>query len=157
MKLLKDTDAATRGQAAETLGRLGSTAQFLPELVDALGAGDPVIRAGAADALAHLGPEARDAVPALTAALADSDRYVRISAATTLGEVGSDAAAAMPSLFRLVISEDTDAQTHFVDAVVAICQYSTPAVQMLQELLGASGDQVRGSAARALRRAARLD
>lgn len=91
----------------------------------------------------------RDAVPALTAALADSDRYVRISAATTLGEVGSDAAAAMPSLFRLVISEDTDAQTHFVDAVVAICQYSTPAVQMLQELLGASGDQVRGSAARA--------
>jgi HEAT repeat protein len=137
VKLLKDPDAQVRSQAAETLGGVGAPARFLPELIDALGADEPSVRSGAADALAYLGADAVGAVSDLTVALADSDRFVRLSAASALGAIGAGAAAAMPALFQAALTADIEDDTAFLSAMESICQASSPAVAALRELLAA--------------------
>lgn len=156
VRLLNDPCSEVRSQAAETLGTIGVTQEFVSELVEALANGDRLIRRGVVDALEHLGPDAREAVSVLNEMLADSNRDFRQGAANALGEIGADATAAVPLLFGLVLTEDTETQTTIVEAVVKICEKSPSAAQVLRELLTASGDQLQGSAAIALREAARL-
>jgi hypothetical protein len=73
----------------------------LDELIDFLRADQPAFRAGAARALAGLGPEAAAAVPALRHALAhDLHLSVRLSAAAALGQIGVAAAPAVPDLMK---------------------------------------------------------
>ncbi len=93
----------------------------------------------------------------MAAALTDGNRSVRLSAAMALGEIGPDAAPALSSLLRLVTAEDSEAQASVVCSMVSICEKSAPAAQMLRELLEATGEPVRGSAATALRRVTGLD
>jgi HEAT repeat protein len=161
VKLLRDQDPQISSQAAETLERFGVTPEFLPELIDALGADDPGTRGGVADALATLGREAKDAVPALTVSLADMDFHVRKSAARALGGIGAASAPAIPLLFQLAVAAsapaDAEAQTDYLGAMANICQESPPAVQMLRKLLEESGDQRRGFLRVALRRMAGLE
>jgi hypothetical protein len=52
---------------------------------------DSHVRGQAANALAHLGPKAHDAIPDLIDTLKDSDPMVRVEAASALAAVGSDA------------------------------------------------------------------
>jgi HEAT repeat protein len=95
--LLEDL-AKGRPFQAETASALGQIGYAAP-LVDALNtAKSERVRAGAARALALVGPEALDHVPALTAAVKDSDPHVRHEAVLSLGAIGRPAAAAVPTL-----------------------------------------------------------
>src|SRR5262249_52863728 len=58
-----------RANAARQLAKLEAK-EAVPDLVDALRDGDPVVRAAAADALRALGPAATQTVPALRTAIA---------------------------------------------------------------------------------------
>ncbi len=76
----------------------------VPRLIKALAGRDATVRAGAAAALADLGPGARQAIPALVKALKDEDAAVRRHGAAALGRIGpgarDDAAAVLFVLLR---------------------------------------------------------
>jgi HEAT repeat protein len=82
---------------------------------------DPSIRKNAAQALAHIGPEAKAAIPALTETLKDKDGSVRGFAAQALGNMGPEAKAAVPAL-----TEATQSKNYFVrqSAVAALQKIS---------------------------------
>ena len=61
--------------AVEALGFFGKDA--LPDIVPRLSERETPVRVAAVDALRHLGPEARDALPRLEEMKADKDEYVR--------------------------------------------------------------------------------
>jgi HEAT repeat protein len=58
-------------------------------------------RMRAAEALGHLAPQAKQAVPDLIHLLGDEDHLVRWAAANALGKFGPDAADAVPALREL--------------------------------------------------------
>jgi hypothetical protein len=86
--------------AADSLARIGVAS--VPTLQRALSDRDAGVRARAAQALARIGPEAKDAVPALTSALTDTDANVRRQAARALGQVGAAAESAIPQLAHIL-------------------------------------------------------
>jgi HEAT repeat protein len=85
-----------REVSIDSLGRIGAAA--VPALVEVLTDPNPVLRQRAAQALARIGPDARDAVPDLIVALQDRDEEVRKSVARALGQIGPEARAAVPAL-----------------------------------------------------------
>jgi HEAT repeat protein len=80
-------------KARRVLSRFGS--RTVPALVEALAGGDePAIRLFAAESLALLGPDAREASDALRRAAGhDEDPLVRAAAATALGAVEATGAS----------------------------------------------------------------
>jgi hypothetical protein len=80
----------------DSLARIGAPA--VPALVEVLTDPSPVLRQRAAQALARIGPDARDAVPDLIVALQDRDEDVRKNVARALGQIGTEARAAVPAL-----------------------------------------------------------
>lgn len=86
--------------AADALARIGSTA--VPALIMTLRDPEPFARAQAAQALARMGPNAKQAVPALIDALSDPNIEVRQSAARALGQIGPEASEAVPALIELL-------------------------------------------------------
>jgi HEAT repeat protein len=91
---------------AKALKSIGAAA--MPDLLAALGSGDPRRRFTAARALAKLGPQAAGATQRLVAVLErDPDDGVRSSAAAALGAIGQPAAAAVPALRSLVGNPNT--------------------------------------------------
>lgn len=92
-----------QAEAAGALGQVG----FAAPLVGALKTHKSErVRAGAARALALIGPEALDHVPALTAAAKDVDPHVRHEAVLALGAIGRPAAAAVPTLIDALTDSD---------------------------------------------------
>jgi HEAT repeat protein len=91
----------------DALGRIGAAA--VPALVEVLADPNPVVRRRAAQALARIGPDARDAVPDLIVALQDRNEEVRKSAARALGQIGPDARAAIPALMDELKAAPADA------------------------------------------------
>ncbi|HYH63475.1 MAG TPA: HEAT repeat domain-containing protein, partial [Urbifossiella sp.] len=92
-----------QAEAAAALGHVG----FAAPLADAMkSARSERVRAGAARALALIGPEALDHVPALTAAARDADPHVRHEAVLALGAIGRPAAAAVPTLTDALTDTD---------------------------------------------------
>jgi HEAT repeat protein len=87
-----------REVSIDSLGRIGAAA--IPALVDVLHDPDPLLRRHAAQALARIGPDARDAVPDLIVALQDRDEEVRKNVARALGQIGPEARAAVPALLE---------------------------------------------------------
>ena len=88
---LADENGFVRVAAATALWQVGQDAGGVPLLVEALK--DPTIVGAriAADALAEIGPGARQAVPALVAALDDPASCARVATARALWLVGRDA------------------------------------------------------------------
>lgn len=92
-----------QGEVANVLGQIG----YAAPLVDALKtAKSERVRAGAARALALIGPEALAHVPALMAAAKDTDPHVRHEVVLTLGAIGRPAAAAVPTLIAALDDAD---------------------------------------------------
>ena len=85
---------------ADALSRMGTAA--VPGLVEALRSNNPEVRAGAARALAMMGPPAADAIPALISALNDPNEVVRRYAIRALGRLGERAKEATPVLLEML-------------------------------------------------------
>ena len=75
---------------------------------------------GAADALAEIGTEAREAVPALIEALRHQHNYVRCSAAKALGRMGPVALEAVPALLKSLWDNDREFHYGAVEALMQI-------------------------------------
>src|SRR5262249_19842223 len=84
---LKNTTAEERREAAGALAALKAK-DAVPDLIASLQDKDDAVRAGAAEALWSVGPEAREAVPALVPLLRDKSPAVRLNAAGALGDIG---------------------------------------------------------------------
>lgn len=95
-----------RQTATDSLARIGPAA--IPALIDALKDPNAEVRDRAAQALARMGPPARQAVPQLIAALQDPDWKVRRSAARALGQIGPDAEKAVPALIEIIRDPASD-------------------------------------------------
>ncbi|MCO6457611.1 MAG: HEAT repeat domain-containing protein [Pirellulaceae bacterium] len=121
---LRSVDDWTLSETAEhALGRIGAPAvPYLREKlrqVDADPRRQALVRQRAADVLAQIGPEARDAVPDLTAALRDPSAEVRKSAAFALGQIGPDAAGAVAELLDVMLEAEA-AQRNSVSGPQAV-------------------------------------
>ncbi len=92
---LQAPDTSVRLHAVRELeSRHGDNDQVVAALTGALRDEDAFVRRDAAQALARIGPDARDAAPALTtAALKDRNLHVRKAAAQALKQIDPDAAA----------------------------------------------------------------
>jgi len=102
--LLGNTEPSIRSSAAETLGKVTSTAQAEPvikALEKTLTDKNPLVRAHAARALGRLGSTAAPAVKELQALLQDKSDLVRRAALWSLGEIGPDAKAAVNDIDAL--------------------------------------------------------
>ncbi len=107
---LTDPSREGREEMVEALGSLASNSRqglkpWLPDvtkaLIVALQDEDAGIRREAAEALAHLGPDAAPAAEALARALDDSHETVRWSAVSAIAAIGPAASGAGPALLRL--------------------------------------------------------
>jgi HEAT repeat protein len=103
-----DKSPAIRAAAATTLGRMGSNARTVVNvMIESLKDQDAGVRAAVADGLGRIGDEARAAIPRLVPLLKDQDPGVRLAAAFALGRIGPDAATAVPDLAH-ALATDTD-------------------------------------------------
>ncbi|MGB2864883.1 MAG: HEAT repeat domain-containing protein [Sedimentisphaerales bacterium] len=104
---LKDSDVQMRRNATEVLmelagGWTGKPVVYIraaiPSLISAIEDPDKDVRIVAANALAAIGPDAREAVPALTRMLKDPELGPRCASAIALGRIGVAAKPALPAL-----------------------------------------------------------
>ena len=94
------------------------------------------VRLQAADALANLGPDAKEAIPALTAALkGDKEAKVRAYAAFALKKMGAEAKEAVPALTDALKDKDEEVRSVAADALGQLGADAKSAVPALAEAL----------------------
>ncbi len=77
-----------------------------------------LVKRQAADSLAKLGKEAKDAAPALVESLKDKDKHVRMFSAKALGAIGPDVAkTAIPGLTKALEDEDKNVSEAAAEAL----------------------------------------
>lgn len=136
-----------QAEAAAALGQAG----FAAPLADAMTAHKSErVRAGAARALARIGPEALDHVPALMAAAKDTDPHVRHEAVLALGAIGRPAAAAVPTLVAALTDGDHVVPPGAAIALGQIGPEAEAAAAALCEALGSAAPDLRAQAQAAL-------
>jgi HEAT repeat protein len=123
---LKDGDAAQRGLAASALGDLGAKARSaVPNLIEALGDDNRLVRYRTIRALGKIGPDAEDAVPVLMeVATGAPDAAEAEDARKTLVNIGAPAVPALIAVLR---------QQPALGSVLA--QIGRPAVPALRDTL----------------------
>jgi HEAT repeat protein len=139
-ELLHKLRANLDGQRIVSAQALSDYADQLQRAVLALSGrlrADPVaaVRAECAQALAHIGPSAHEAVPALIAALGDEDEAVRRMAALALGKMGRYAGAAVPALITAFKDKNKAVRRRAVIALGGIGPDARAAVPTLIALL----------------------
>jgi HEAT repeat protein len=129
-KLLHDAYPDVRSSAAKALGQIGTLA--VPTLFEALK--DPEIksRAQIANALAWIGPPAKEAVPVLTDLLKSNWEPARIEALIALGEIGTDSQATLSSVVRLLADQSERVRER---ALATLKQNGPAAIPILREAL----------------------
>jgi HEAT repeat protein len=115
-------DGLVRVFARLALSRVGEAA--VADLQKALKSDNLPTRTGAADALGHIGEDARKAAPALAALLGDKEPGAREAAASALGHIGPAARVAAPNLKKAL--EDKD-QAVAIEAAWALWRVSADA------------------------------
>lgn len=98
------------------------------------------VRLDAAQALAQLGAEAREAVPALTKALDDKDPEIRCAAVIALGEVGPSARVAVAELARKLSDSDWFVCVAAAQALAKLGSAARSAIPALTKALQPNGD-----------------
>jgi HEAT repeat protein len=136
-------DPATRRDAVGALAQIGRTA--VPALAQALGDTALAVRLGAAQALAEIGPDAKQAVQPLITALADP--AVRRDAVEALAAIGPDA---LVSLLGALADDQEPIYTSAIAALGKIGKKSDAATSELVRLLGERNEKTRVRAAQAL-------
>jgi HEAT repeat protein len=112
---------------------------------------DPKVRSRAADALAELGPEAKDAVPLLIKALQDDKNIgLRVAVAKALWRVGSEAKDAVPALADALRDDNIGLRVTVANALGGIGPEAKDAVPALTDALRDKNIGLRVAAAKAL-------
>jgi HEAT repeat protein len=89
---LKSPWYMARVRAANALSQLGPEAhRAIPDLIELLDDGEPLVRWAAASTLAQFGPASRDALPALQKLAKDPDPHVRDAADWAIDEISRPA------------------------------------------------------------------
>lgn len=148
-----DKNAALRAGAASVLGRVGSNAKSVVNvIVESLKDPDAGVRAAAAESLGRIGDEAKGSVPKLAALLKDADPGVRLAAAFALGRIGPDAASAVPDLANTLATDaDAGVRKEAARACSLLGLDAKPAIPALAKALREDkADEVRQQAALAL-------
>lgn len=146
--LLDDPSAEVRKQAWTALAQVGAPA--LPGLQGALKSPKAGIRQAAADLIALMKTDAREAVPDLLPLLRDKHNAVRRSAALALGAIGKDARDAIGPLSDMTSDSDPSIRAVAAEALGDIGPEALPAVATLIHLFKDSMVPVRFQAARAI-------
>lgn len=115
---------------AQTAGRESR----IPDLIAALGAGDPAAREAAAADLGRLGPAASAAVQPLIGTFSDNNLYLRGASAIALGRIGE---AAVTPLARAI--GDTNVEVRR-SAAIALGRVGPSALGALPALIKATAD-----------------
>lgn len=131
---LEDRYGQVRAQAANAIGRVGSSASLAIEPLTArLGDELAVVRMSAALALRRIGRAGVMAVAPLTRLLEDEDAGVRREAAKALESIGPEAEAAIPSLMKAMRDEQIYVQISAIEALGGIGPAAGVAVEALKE------------------------
>jgi HEAT repeat protein len=139
-------DAFCANLAESALGQIGEAA--VGPLSLTLTNEDSRLRGLAAGALAHIGPQAKPAIPALTNCLADPYYAVRAKAARALGRIG----ATSPGVARALVEALGDADLEVrACAWAALTGFGKSAVPFLSGMLKDADPTVRMSAERMLK------
>ncbi len=139
-----------RVHAAHALANIGKPA--VPALIRAVGSagGKSGARAGAAMALAMIGPDAKDAATALIAALKSPDHYLKSKAADALARVAPGGAGVVPALVAELGTADYGARNNVAKALGTCGPAAKGAVDALKKTLTDKKKEIRYSAAKAL-------
>ena len=139
------------GLVATTVAFLAAAASAadIAQLKAALQAGAPAEQYSAADALADLGPQAREAVPDLAAALKSSDSELRWRAARALGVIGDPQAVA--ALRTATSDGEVPVRAQAIFALGRLKASDAESVEAVVAHLSDEDTQVRRAAIRALR------
>ena len=131
---LSDTDAETRGAAANALAQIGpAAANSVRSLANLLSDASPRVRCQATLALKSIGANAAPAVSELTRALGDPIPYVRAGAADALGAIGPQSRAAVPALVER-LKNDPGPNYVFDSAIYALGNIGPGAKEALATL-----------------------
>jgi HEAT repeat protein len=155
-KALKDEEPWVRRNAALALGKLGPDAADLArkEVFDALDDADADVRLAALEALANLGPPARDELPALLSILHESARRrqakVSLHVARSLARLGPEAKDAVPDLRTLLKSDEREVRLQAIQTLRKIGPEARKAAPELIEHLKDADKSLRLPAAFAL-------
>ena len=148
VRLLSDPDAMVRGEALESLEKIGGPRGEVAKIASCVIDSDKFVRRTAINALAQLGPEAAETVPLLTAAL--SDEQVVGHAANALAAIGPKAQPAVPALARVLA--DHECVEYRKAALNALARIGTEeALQAVQVGLNDRRKEVRNAAREILR------
>ena len=147
---LDDPSEAVRAAAAQTLSRIGPTADDVASLGAALSSPDRYVAAFAAWSLGNLGTAAEPAVDALARALTREETDVVVASA--LARIGPSARAAVPELVRALKSDDDALRWRAARSLGRIGPAAEAAVAPLVATLADPNGVVRAHAARALGR-----
>lgn len=144
IEALKDKDATTRLNAAESIGRFSRidnevAKEAIPNLIACLDDKDAAVRREAAFVFGRMGAIAEPAVPALAKLVAtDASMLVRKEAAKTLGVLGPKAKAAVAGLMKGL--QDSDAEMR-LQAAMTLGQVGPDAAEAIPSLLKATKDK----------------
>jgi HEAT repeat protein len=150
IEALKDDDVHVRTVVAASLGALGTPP---PEAVSPLIAIVELAdrsSVAAAQTLALLGPEAKEAISALLVALKAKDAELRWNAARTLGKIGPTAKEAVPALIAGLRDDNPFVREHCAESLGEIGPAASVAVAQLVVVLRDPAWRVRRDAARSL-------
>ena len=98
----------------------------MPVLIQALQDDHERVRRVADEALAKIGPEAKEAVPSLVQLLEDDDADVRRAAAETLEKIGPEAKEAIPTLIQLLLNENFHLRLNSTRELIRLDSISIP-------------------------------
>jgi HEAT repeat protein len=114
--------------------------QPISNWVKGLQSQNPAVRLEAAQALAQIGPAAKEAVPALAKSLADKEEEVRSVTAFALGEIGPDAKGAVGNLAKALEDGDWFVSVAAAQALEKIGPDAKPAIGALSKALQPTGE-----------------
>ncbi len=134
-KVLKDDSVEVRCAMLHTfwswygMGGRPAPPAAIPLLIDALNDKNPEVRDEALDAIAPMGPSAKDAAPALIEALRSKEfSKLRTKIVRVLGCIGPAAKAAVPDLLELLKEGDVDLRNWTMGALGGIGTSANAAV-----------------------------
>ncbi|MBO0699292.1 MAG: HEAT repeat domain-containing protein, partial [Zavarzinella sp.] len=148
-----DKSPAIRAAAAASLGRMGSNARTVVNvMIESLKDPDAAVRAAVAEGLGRIGDEAKSAISRLIPLLKDQDAGVRLSAAFALGRIGPEAATAVPDLAHTLATDaDTSVRKEAARAFALLGLDAKEAIPALAKALREDkSEEVRQHAALAL-------